>query len=115
MTVPTNYQIINNRSGLPEYVLVPYEKFLQLTNQSKINLTDGVPSEVVDLLFDKQYSAARAWREYLGLTQNECANKLGISQSAYSQLESSDRPRKATRIKLATALGINETQLDLRP
>ncbi|WP_370388062.1 hypothetical protein ABVQ18_17870 [Snodgrassella alvi] len=28
---------------------------------------------------------------------------------------SGDRPRKATRIKLATAFGINETQLDLRP
>ncbi|WMY91894.1 helix-turn-helix domain-containing protein [Snodgrassella communis] len=113
MTALINYQIINNRFGKPEYVLVPYDKYLQLTSPSKINLDDGVPSELVDLLFDKQYSPARAWREYLQLTQEECAKKLGITQPAYSQLESSKRPRKATRIKLATALGIHECQLDL--
>ncbi|WP_257384758.1 helix-turn-helix domain-containing protein [Snodgrassella alvi] len=111
--INTNYQIINDKQGMPQFVVIPYEDFRQLTNQSVINLKNAIPSEVVDLLFDKQYSPARAWREYLQLTQEECAKKLGITQPAYSQLESSKKPRKATRIKLATALGIHEGQLDL--
>ncbi|EOX4867150.1 TPA: helix-turn-helix domain-containing protein, partial [Haemophilus influenzae] len=53
-----------------------------------------------------------AWREHLGLTQAEVASRLGISQAAYSQHENSQTLRKSTRIKIATALGINSAQLD---
>ncbi|AHN27869.1 Helix-turn-helix motif [Snodgrassella alvi wkB2] len=79
---------------------------------SGINLQNTIPSEVVSLIFDNGFTPARAWREYLQLTQEECARKLGISQAAYSQLETSNNPRKTTRNKLATALGINPEQLD---
>ncbi|MBI0159379.1 MULTISPECIES: helix-turn-helix domain-containing protein [unclassified Snodgrassella] len=79
---------------------------------SGINLQNAIPSEVVSLIFDNGSTPARAWREYLQLTQEECARKLGISQAAYSQLETSNNPRKTTRNKLATALGINPEQLD---
>ncbi|WP_143555340.1 helix-turn-helix domain-containing protein [Snodgrassella alvi] len=79
---------------------------------SGINLQNTIPSEVVSLIFDNGFTPARAWREYLQLTQEECARKLGISQAAYSQLETSNNPRKITRNKLATALGINPEQLD---
>ncbi|NUF09803.1 helix-turn-helix domain-containing protein [Snodgrassella sp. ESL0324] len=79
---------------------------------SGINLQNAIPSEVVSLIFDNGFTPARAWREYLQLTQEECARKLGISQAAYSQLETSNNPRKTTRNKLATALGINPEQLD---
>ena len=79
---------------------------------SGINLQNAISSEVVSLIFDNGFTPARAWREYLQLTQEECARKLGISQAAYSQLETSNNPRKTTRNKLATALGINPEQLD---
>lgn len=79
---------------------------------SGINLQNAIPSEVVSLIFDNSFTPARAWREYLQLTQEECARKLGISQAAYSQLETLNTPRKTTRNKLATALGINPEQLD---
>lgn len=79
---------------------------------SGINLQNAIPSEVVSLIFDNGFTPARAWREYLQLTQEDCARKLGISQAAYSQLETSNNPRKTTRNKLATALGINPEQLD---
>lgn len=79
---------------------------------SGINLQNAIPSEVVSLIFDNGFTPARAWREYLQLSQEECARKLGISQAAYSQLETSNNPRKTTRNKLATALGINPEQLD---
>lgn len=79
---------------------------------SGINLQNAIPSEVVSLIFDNGFTPARAWREYLQLTQEECARKLGISQATYSQLETSNNPRKTTRNKLATALGINPEQLN---
>ena len=79
---------------------------------SGISLQNAIPSEVVSLIFDNGFTPARAWREYLQLTQEECARKLGKSQAAYSQLETSNNPRKTTRNKLATALGINPEQLD---
>ena len=79
---------------------------------SGINLQNAIPSEVVSLIFDNGFTPARAWREFLQLSQEECAIKLGISQAAYSQLETSNNPRKTTRNKLATALGINPGQLD---
>lgn len=79
---------------------------------SGINLQNAIPSEVVSLIFDNGFTPARAWREYLQLTQEECARKLGISQAAYPQLETSNNPRKTTRNKLATALGINPEQLN---
>lgn len=72
----------------------------------------GVPSAVVDLAFDNGWPALRAWREYLGFTQNEVAEKMGISQSAYSQHENSKVLRKSTRSKIAAALGIYAEQLD---
>lgn len=49
---------------------------------SGINLQNAIPSEVVSLIFDNGFTPARAWREYLQLTQEECARKLGISQAA---------------------------------
>jgi transcriptional regulator with XRE-family HTH domain len=67
-----------------------------------------VSSGVVGLLFDKQYSPAWAWRKYLQLSQEECAKKLDLTQQAYSQLQSSKQPRKATVLKLAIALSIHE-------
>lgn len=113
MNEPIKHQIIHNKQGLPEFVVVPYDEYIQLSRSAKINLEHGVPNQVVDLIFDKDYSAARAWREYLGLTQAQAATNLGISQSAYSQIEASQSPRKKTRIKIAQALGIAPEQLDV--
>jgi transcriptional regulator with XRE-family HTH domain len=48
----------------------------------------------------------------LGLTQKEVAVKMGITQAALSQMESSKKKlRKATLEKLASALGIDVEQL----
>lgn len=43
---------------------------------SGINLQNAIPSEVVSLIFDNGSTPARAWREYLQLTQEECASKV---------------------------------------
>lgn len=77
-----------------------------------VDLENGVPSEVVDLALEHNRSALWAWREYLELTQQELAEKLGITQAAYSQHETKPSLRKSMREKIAAALGINVTQLD---
>lgn len=75
-------------------------------------LETGIPESVAKLALLNDYSALRAWREHLGLTQADVAGRLGISQAAYSQHENSQTLRKTTRIKMANALGINPSQLD---
>jgi len=73
---------------------------------------DYVPHEVVGLHIDRDITYLRAWREYLGLTQAEVAERAGISQAALSQMESGEaKLRKATREKLAKAMGLNPEQL----
>jgi transcriptional regulator with XRE-family HTH domain len=71
-----------------------------------------LPHKVVGLTIKKGFTLARAWREYLGLTQKEVAGKMGITQAALSQMESSKKKlRNATLEKLASALGIEVEQI----
>lgn len=73
---------------------------------------DLVPDAVVKLAFDDGMSPAKAWRTHLELTQGDVAALMGISQSAYAQLESSPKLRKSSRERIAAALGIASAQLD---
>jgi len=66
---------------------------------------------VANKAINKDMTPIRAWRERLGLTQTEVARRLGISQSAYAQQEAKEPVRKATREKIAQALGIAAEQL----
>ena len=112
MNVPTDIQTIM-KDGKPAFVVIPYAEYILLFPATKrIPAGDAVPHEVVSLMVDNDWSIVRAWREYLGLTQLVVAEQAGISQAALSQMESSGkRLRKATREKLAAALGITADQL----
>ena len=72
---------------------------------------DLVPDTVVKLAFDAGMPPAKAWRTHLELTQAEVARRMGITQSAYAQLEASAKPRKSSRQKMAVVLGISPEQL----
>lgn len=109
MNAHTDFQIINDAHGQPAYAVVPWESFRRLVSPA---LETGIPYEVANLAIDNDWSALRAWREHLGLTQAEVAARLGISQSAYSQQENRELLRKATREKFATALGLHPEQLN---
>lgn len=108
MSTPTNVQIINGADGRPAFVVLPYADYI--ANRSKENL---VPNEIVGYMVKDGMTAIAAWRRHLDLTQAEMAKRLGISQSAYAQQETAERPRKATREKIAAALGIPAQSLDL--
>jgi len=80
----------------------------QALAKSKDKVEPGIPTAVVDLAMDNEWSAARAWCEYKELTQTEVAQRMGMTQGAYAQLEG----RKTLRKKIAKALDIHESQLD---
>lgn len=112
MNAPIEHQIIRGPDGNPLYVLVPYDKFMAAHERPDEDVT--LPHEVVGLAVVEDKGIIRAWREHLGLTQDEVAKRLGVSQSAYAQMERRKSGlRYATRQRLAEAFGIEPEQLRL--
>jgi DNA-binding XRE family transcriptional regulator len=109
MTPFSDVQIINGPDGEPVYVIIPYAAYVKAQARQRDDL---VPHRVVALIAERGWTAARAWREHLGLTQQQVAARLGISQPAYAQQEAGLRPRRATRARIAAALGIEAQLLD---
>lgn len=110
MIIPIEHQIIE-KDGQPLFVLVPYEEYLA-TLEDDLAIT--IPHDVVGRYIMQGQSLIRAWREFKGLTQEEVAEQMGISQSAYSQMEKPDASlRHATIQKIADALGVLPGQLSI--
>lgn len=103
--------IIKDANGQPAYVVLPIEEYMTLTGQTT-NIEKTVPSPVVNMVFNNDWTPARAWREHLKLTQAVVAERMRVTQSAYAQLEASKTIRKSSRVKIANALGISQEQLD---
>lgn len=103
------HQVIQ-RDGKPLFVIVPYEEYKDLIDLYEKQVT--IPHEVVRASVIDGKSRVRAWREYKKLSQKEMAEKLGISQSAYAQMEKpAAKPRLTTLRKIAAAMGIQVAQL----
>jgi DNA-binding XRE family transcriptional regulator len=108
MNVPIDdVQIIRDATGSPEYAVLPYQSYEKLVGRPEASY---IPHSVVGKMVDGA-SAARAWREHIGLTQAELASRMGISQAAYSQLEASEKLRPSSRRKIAEALGLAPEQI----
>jgi DNA-binding XRE family transcriptional regulator len=111
MTMPTNLRTLPDARGRPAFVVVPIKAYAALVARARgMTGRRTIPHEVVSLMVEG-YSAARAWREYRGLTQAAVARRMRITQPALAQIEASVRPRRTTRIRLAKALGITLEQL----
>lgn len=116
MKTHIEHQILE-KNGRPEYAVLPYAVFLKLSRLAAQNDQNeleriAIPMKVIEIEITEGKSLARAWREYLKLSQAEVAAKMGVSQAALSQLEKSDaKLRKATIKKLADALSIQPEQL----
>jgi DNA-binding XRE family transcriptional regulator len=115
MSAPTEYQTIEH-CGHPAFVLVPWEDFNRirpLLEAEKARAT-GIPQAVVEAHVLNDTPLIKAWREELGLTQEDLALRLGVSQAAVAKFEQPKaRPRAATLKKIATALGITVEQLSI--
>jgi len=108
MNALTSIQIIKDPDGKPSFVVIPYADYMAQRDRDN----ELVPHSVVSRVLVDDVPPARAWREYLGLTQAEVAARLCISQSAYAQQEGSLKLRKSSREKIAAALGVTDAQLD---
>jgi DNA-binding XRE family transcriptional regulator len=107
--------------GKPAFVVLPYAEYLNLiraqsvpaASDTRIPADGTIPHEVIVLMTDNDWSIIRAWREYLGVTQTEMAARLDIRQPSYSAMEAPEaRPRKTTRTRIATVLGLQRDQVD---
>lgn len=127
------YQTIKDTNGKDLFVLVPVAEFEELTGTGKYNFPyddeteqdlveievdndefDDVtlPFEVVKIKLEQNINSLGAWRIYRNLSQQEVAEKTGLSQSAISQAErKGSRPQKRTREKLAKIYNCTPEQL----
>ena len=119
-------QIIK-KDGRPEWAVIPYEEYQRLReaadmlqdvrdyDEVKSTLARGeeelIPSEVTYALRDGE-NPLRVWREYRGLTQQQVAEKAGISKPYLSQLESGQR-KGTTEVLSAIARALNVSLDDL--
>lgn len=125
-------QIIKDEEGKAQYAVIPYSEYFHMRlamleyddedenewedipYESDIYDNVGLPGEVCNLMHSEHVSLQAAWRILRGMSQQEVADKLGISQSAVSQLEAVDsRPQKRTREKLAAIYGCKQEQISL--
>ena len=108
-------QILRDAAGSPAYAVLPFAQYQSLVRTRaapSVSHEPGIPASVVEHAIRHGLSATRAWRQHLRLTQHEVAQRMGITQGAYAQLEAKPSIRKSSRIKVALALGIEASQLD---
>ena len=112
LTKHIEHQIIE-MNGQPAFAVIPIGQFERMAEQYIPDESEiTFPHEVVKANV-KGDSLIKAWREYLGLTQQELANRLEISQPALAKLEKPDaKPRKNTLKKIATVLDLAVEQLE---
>jgi DNA-binding XRE family transcriptional regulator len=122
-----NVQIIE-KDGQPEWAVIPYKEYqqfieamemiedLQAFDAAKQRIAAGeelIPSQITYAILDGA-NPIRVWRTYRGLTQQQLADKAGISKPYLSQLESGKRTGTTDVLNaLAQALGL--TLEDLIP
>ncbi len=115
-----NVQIIN-KDGRPEWAVIPYEEYIRLREEAEMlqdvadydaakdALEQGeelIPSEVTFAILDGE-SPIRVWRNYRTLTQQELADRAGISKPYLSQIETGKRTGTAEVLAaIANALGV---------
>jgi DNA-binding XRE family transcriptional regulator len=116
-----NVQVIE-KNGKPEWAIIPYEEYqrlleeaemlqdIQAYEEAKLSVAQGeelIPSEVTFAILDGE-SPIRVWREYRGMTQQQVAEKAGISKPYLSQLESGQRRGTTEALSaVARALGVS--------
>ena len=109
-TLTGNKHQLIEHNGQPVAVVVPYDEYLKFI-YPELN-EPMTPQAVVKKMHLDGLGRIQAWREYLKLTQEEVAGRLGMKQSSYQQLEKKTaRPRPAMLKKLAAAFGLEPSLL----
>ncbi len=119
MKTLTNTQIIK-QNGVPVFAVIDWDKYQDLLRRAGDIVSDAAlnddanytPHQVIELIFNKNYATIQAWRIYLGFTQQQIADKLGLSQVEVAKLEQIAHTQSNDTIhKLAKILAIHPQQL----
>lgn len=110
-TLTTEPQFIF-KNGLPEFAIITYDDFSKAFCPSRDLDAPTTPHDVVGLAIRNEWNLLKAWRLFLKLTQSDMAQRMGITQAAYSKAEKG-RPGRGFLSRAAKALGITVEQLDL--
>jgi DNA-binding XRE family transcriptional regulator len=105
------YPVISD-NGAATHVLVPLADYLKIFDREDFT-PEGwtfVPNDVSRKV-SEGVGPRRAWREHLGLTQAAAAERMGVTRPAWTQMEKSEKPHRATLEKAAAAFGIDAAQL----
>ena len=111
------------QNGQPEWAVLPYEEYLRLVEQAEMlediqdfdviheainNGTEELlPASVVFALASGE-SPVKVWREYRGFTQQQLAEKAGISVPYLSQIETGKRkPSIRVLMKVSSILQVD--------
>ena len=95
-------------NGHPKYAVISYSDFSKAFEPDR---SKNVPHEVVELAVKHDWNMVKAWRLHLSLSQATMATRMGITQSAFSQIENGN-PESSTLHSVAKAMGIEIEQLD---
>lgn len=111
MNVHIDFQPILGRSGQPEYFVIPASAFERIRPLLEAQMVrESVPQAVVEDHVLHDVPMVKAWREHLGLTQQEVCDRAGLLQPALARIEAGSKPRRATLEKLAAAMGLTVAQ-----
>lgn len=105
-------------NGQATHVVLPLEVYLRLAEDADLPSYDpsiaaegGAPMEVVKAVLQGE-NPLKAWRKYLSLTQEDVAQKMGVSRAAYTQMEQSGRPHGKTLERAAEVFGTSKKTLE---
>ncbi len=101
-TVSTNGQL--------SHVLVPIDDWNALALKSVADGHTFVPLDVGEAVLEGD-SPLKAWRNHKRLTQEEMAERMGVTRSSYAQMEKSERPQQKTLERAAEVFGITVAAL----
>lgn len=109
----TKPQILE-QNGRPAFAVIPFDEYNMLASLFQPDDSEVfIPHDVVKANVIDGVPMIKAWREHLGMTQTEIAEKAGMPQPSLARLERGDgTPRRATLQKLAAAMGIGVEQLE---
>lgn len=119
-----NIQFLTDEHGARQSAVIPIELFNKLVNTADLeelfesvpytpgpNDNETIPHEIVGYQIKKGVTIQAAWRMYRGLSQEDVAEALGISQAGVANMEKRKKPQNATLEKLAKIYQCRVTQL----